>query len=125
MDAISAKMVVKKPSSAQYMDFPIPAEQLLEGEPESKVSFTGQSPDRKLTHGVWHCTPCKFTWDYTWDEFVTIVDGEVIIEEEGGPRHTLQKGDCVYFPPGLKTTWTIPKYVKKCFAIRSPEPLEL
>ena len=125
MDALTTKMEVNPGSSARFVDFPIPAEQIREGDPESKVWITAQSADRKLTHGVWHCTPCRFTWDYTWDEFVMIVDGEVIIEEDGGEPYTLRAGDCIYFTPGLKTTWRIPAYVKKVFAIRTSEPLEL
>ena len=125
MDSPTIKMDVNQGVSAQFVDFPIPAEQIREGAPKSKVWVTSQSADRKLTHGVWHCTACQFTWDYTWDEFVMILDGEVIITDADGESHTLRTGDCAYFSPGLKTTWHIPVSVKKVFTIRSPAALEL
>ncbi len=52
MAAPTMKMEVNKGSSAQFVGFPIPADQIRDGDLESKVWLTAQSADRKLTHGV-------------------------------------------------------------------------
>ena len=106
-------------------DFPIPANQITEGKPVAKIWINAQSADLKVTQGVWDCTAGKFRWDFTWDEFVMILDGEVTITPEGGSAITLRAGDFCHFPLGLKTKWHVPKYIKKTFVIRTPEPLKL
>jgi len=42
---------------------------------------------------VWDCTAGSFSWDFTWDEFVMVFDGEAAITEEGGDSVTLRGGD--------------------------------
>ena len=55
-------------SSVQLTEFPIPEEQILEGEPVARIWIVAQSSDLKVTQGVWDCTVGTFTWD----EFVMI-----------------------------------------------------
>jgi uncharacterized cupin superfamily protein len=116
---------VHEGSSVQLAAFPIPDEQIVEGEPAARIWVAAQSSDLKVTQGVWDCTAGKFSWNYTWDEFVMVLEGEVTIEEEGGDRYTMRAGDFVHFPLGLKAKWEIPRYIKKTFTLRTPEPLEL
>ena len=54
-----------------------------------------------------------------------ILEGEVTIREEGGATHTLQVGDIAHFPRGLTTHWHVPKFVRKFFTLRTPEPFNL
>jgi uncharacterized cupin superfamily protein len=49
----------------------------------------------------------------------------VPIREEGGATHTLKVGDVAHFPRGLTTYWHVPKFVRKFFTLRTPEPLNL
>ncbi|MBI4028502.1 MAG: DUF861 domain-containing protein [Verrucomicrobia bacterium] len=112
-------------SAVKLADFPISANQITEGKPVAKIWINAQSADLKVTQGVWDCTAGKFNWDFTWDEFVMVLEGEVTITSEGGPVFTLRKDDFAHFPLGLKTKWHVPKYVKKTFVIRTPEPLKL
>ena len=117
--------VTKEESSVQLSDFPIPDADIMEGNPVAKIWIAAQSADKKVTQGVWECTAGRFTWTFTWDEFVMILDGQVTIEEDGGNRYTLRAGDFAHFPLGLKTKWHVPGYIKKTFTLRTPEPLEL
>jgi len=112
-------------SAMRLSDFPIPQEQISNDDPVARIWISAQSADRKVTQGVWDCTAGRFRWNFTWDEFVMVLEGEVTIEEEGGKKFTLRAGDFSHFPLGLKTTWHVPKYVKKTFVIRTPEPLNL
>jgi uncharacterized cupin superfamily protein len=112
-------------SAIQLTDFPLAKEQVLEGNPVAKIWVSAQSADLKVTQGIWDCTAGKFTWNFAWDEFIMVLEGEVIIETEGSPRLTLRKGDFAHFPLGLQTKWHVPIYIKKTFVIRTPEPLKL
>ena len=125
MQPASVHPIVHSQSAVELADFPIPGEQILDGNPQAKIWINAQSPDLKVTHGVWSCTAGSFTWDFAWDEFVMILEGEVTITPEGGEAVTLREGDFINFPLGLKTTWVVPVFVKKTFVLRTPEPLEL
>ena len=123
MTSLTAKT---NPNAAvKLADFPIPNEQITEGKPVAKIWINAQSAYLKVTQGVWDCTAGKFNWDFTWDEFVMVLAGEVTITPEGGQPFTLRAGDFAHFPLGLKTKWHVPKYIKKAFVIRTPEALML
>ena len=121
----SVSIAAKPASAVQLAEFPIPGELVAEGKPLARIWVAAQSADLKVTQGVWDCTAGRFNWDYTWDEFVQILEGEMHIAEEGGKSYTLRAGDFAHFPAGLKARWHVPKYVKKHFVLRTPEPLKL
>ena len=112
-------------SAVKLVDFPIAANQITEGKPVARIWISAQSSDLKVTQGVWDCTAGKFDWEFTWDEFVMVIEGEVTITPEGSQPVTLRAGDFCHFPLGLKTKWHVPKYIKKTFVLRTPEPLKL
>lgn len=116
---------VRSGSSVKLMSAPIPEDQILEGEAKARMWISAQSPDLKVTQGVWDCTAGKFTWNYTWDEFVFVLEGEATVVDEGGESRTFKAGDFANFPAGLSATWNVPEYIKKTFVLRTPEPLEL
>ena len=57
-----------------------------------------QSADKLVTSGLLSCTAGKFQWVFSWDEFVHVLDGEVIISEEGCETYILNPGDFAHFP---------------------------
>jgi len=112
-------------ASVELTDFPIAPEQIIAGDPVAKIWISSQTEDLKVTQGVWDCTAGDFTWDYAWDEFVLILEGEATIEEIGGETVTLRAGDFGYMSIGTKTKWHVPEYIRKTFTLRTPEPLQL
>jgi len=100
---------------------PIEASCIEEGAPVARcITFT-ESPDKRLSSGVWECSAGKFRVTFSLDEIVTILDGEVTVREDGeGPCHTLAPGDAAYFPLGLTTHWDVPRFVRKFFVVRVP-----
>ena len=117
--------VLNRGNAIQLTDYPLSEEQILDGNPTSRIWINAQSGDKKLTQGVWDCSAGRFSWEFTWDEFVMILEGEATITPEIGDPFTLCAGDFCHFPLGLKTVWQVDRYVKKTFTIRTPEPLEL
>ena len=104
---------------------PIDPAWIQEGTPTARGTVLTQSKDKLLSSGFWSCTAGKFKWVFSWDEFVHILEGEVTIREEGGTAHTLKAGDVAHFPRGLTTHWHVPKFVRKFFTLRTPEPFNL
>lgn len=113
----------KTPASLPAM--PLNPDWIREGNPVAKGTIAMQTADQKVSSGFWECSPGKFDWNFTWDEFARLTEGEVTITEDGGETYTLGPGDLVQFPLGLKTHWHVKKTVKKSFVIRTPEPLKL
>ncbi len=100
---------------------PIDPSCIEEGTPEARCTTFTESPDKRLSSGLWECTAGKFKVAFAVDEIVHILDGEVIVREDGGGAvHTLRPGDAAYFPLGLVTHWHVPQFVRKFFVVRMP-----
>ena len=110
-------------SAVELTDTPIPSTLVTDGKPVARTWTSAQSKDQLVTQGVWECTAGKFRWDYTWDEFVMVLEGEATITPEGGKPFTLRAGDFGYFPKDLKVEWHVPSYIRKTFVLRVPEPV--
>ena len=106
-------------------EMPLEESQITAGSPVARGTVTFQTEDKKVSSGYWSCTPGEFDWEFTWDEFVHVLEGEVIITEAGGSSYTLKANDTAHFPLGLKTHWQVTKEIKKFFVVRTSEPLEL
>ena len=114
-----------KAFSGELPEMPIEPDWILEGSPQARGTVLVQSADKLISSGLWSCSAGKFNWEFAWDEFVYVLEGEVAITEEGGHRYRLQPGDVAHFPIGLKTEWHVPQFVKKVFTLRTSEPFEV
>jgi len=72
---------------------------VLDGAPESSGLVLWKSPDGTHCHGIWRCTPSRFTWRHV-DETGYVVEGRVTVTLEGGEPLHLGAGDVVFFPGG-------------------------
>ena len=111
--------------TASVDPWPLPESQINTGDPQAAGRFLWQSEDKRLGNGVWTCTPGSFTWDYTWDETIYLLEGEVTIADQDGNSHTYGAGDLFYVPTGTRSTWEVTKAVRKVFHLRSDDPVEL
>jgi len=62
---------------------------------------------------IWEKEASSFDWFYDEGESCFFLEGEVEIETVDGQRVTIQKGDFVSFPQGLRCRWNIKKDVRK------------
>ena len=111
--------------AAQLDPWPIPKDQVVSGAPQAFGRFLWQSEDKRLGNGVWTCTPGFFTWEYTWEETIYLIEGEVTISDRGGDTKTYRVGDLIFVPAGTKSTWEITQAIRKVFHLRSDTPVEL
>ncbi|MFN4141492.1 cupin domain-containing protein [Aestuariivirga sp.] len=72
---------------------------------------------RGLSAGVWEQGANESRWiDYPVNEFMTVLEGEVVIVEEDRTV-SIKAGESFIIPKGLRCRWTQPGHVKKFFVI--------
>lgn len=62
---------------------------------------------------IWTKEVSEFPWEYTTPETCYILEGEVVVTPEGGEPVTIQSGDLVTFPAGLRCTWKVVRPIRK------------
>ena len=93
---------------------PIPAEDIISGEPESTMAILWRTDDGKLYNGVWHCTPGVFMLSSP-GETITLIEGDVTITPEGGEPVNVRAGEIAYIPEGTRAKWEVHETVRKGF----------
>ena len=114
-----------KVADAALDAWPIPAEQILGGDPQASGVLLWQSDDKRLANGVWECTPGSFTWSYTWDETIFVREGAFTMTDQTGTTTSVGAGDLIFVPSGTQSTWNITETVRKVFHFRSAKPVDL
>ncbi|WP_395689103.1 cupin domain-containing protein, partial [Aestuariivirga sp.] len=72
---------------------------------------------RGLSAGVWEQGANESRWvDYPVNEFMTVLEGEVVIIEEDRSV-SIKAGESFIIPKGLRCRWTQPGHVRKFFVI--------
>jgi len=123
---MAAMTVQAAPTPAPpWPDMPIEPSWIEEGQPVARGTIVAQSQDRKVSSGFWECSEGRFKWEFAWDEFIRVIEGEVVVTDEAGESHTLKAGDTAHFPLGMKARWDVRKPVRKFFVIRTLEPFNL
>ena len=70
-----------------------------------------------LSAGIWEQGANESRWiDYPVNEFMTVLEGEVVIVEEDRTV-SIKAGESFIIPKGLRCRWTQPGHVKKFFVI--------
>ncbi len=112
-------------TDASLDPWPIPEDQILSGTPNARGTIMWQSDDKRLANGIWECAPCSFTWEYTWDETIYLIEGRIRITDETGSTTEVVPGDLIFVPAGTKSTWVITEHVRKAYHFKSETPVEL
>ncbi|MCG8565663.1 MAG: cupin domain-containing protein [Desulfobacterales bacterium] len=87
----------------------------VEGHPFESVWEYYNHPSGNFRAGVWECDAGAWTHNHPKTEFCYIVEGEVSIQEEGGPLHEYKAGDAFIVPMGTPVTWKVKHFCKKVF----------
>jgi uncharacterized cupin superfamily protein len=101
----------------------LPDHEILEGEPDARCLFTAETTDGLASAGFWSCDVGRYEFFFDYDEFIYLIEGEVVITElpHGVPRR-LSEGDTAHFPSGVTTLWEVTRKMTKYFVARSPRP---
>jgi uncharacterized protein len=90
----------------------------VQGDPTASGKTVFETDDRRITGGVWRCSPGTFDLTFTWDEMAVLIEGDLIIEQSSGPRVHVRPGDFFFVPRGARTRWIVGKALKKVFFSR-------
>lgn len=95
-----------------------------EAEPGLVCSTTilNRSADGRIMTGVWTCEPCDWARMEMGDrgEFFHVLEGSMIIQEDGGEPIEASPGTSVYAPPGWSGNWRVPSRLVKSFVTFFP-----
>jgi uncharacterized cupin superfamily protein len=96
----------------------IPAAELESGTPVQNGHFYVNDEANGFMAGVWDCTAMTTVMaPYPVNEFMILLDGEVMMIEESGRETLVRAGESFIIPKGLPCQWKQPGYVKKFFVI--------
>src|SRR5215831_9454365 len=96
---------------------------IIAGNTEARSRQLARSQDGASSVMAWSCTAGRFNWQYTVDETVHIISGEVFITNEKGEECRLGPGDMAFFPAGSRSTWWVPVEVRKLAVCRQAMPM--
>ena len=107
-----------------------PAEDIVSGNRQHSGQLLFEDKARGLSAGIWEQGANESRWmDYPVNEFMLVLEGEVVIVEEGRTV-SIKAGESFILPKGLRCRWTQPGHVKKFFVIfddpsglKNPGPL--
>ena len=100
---------------APWEDFP--EGEIISGTRKHNGVTLFEDKARGLTAGVWEQGANESRWiDYPVNEFMTVLEGEVVIVEEDRTV-SIKAGESFIIPKGLRCRWTQPGHVRKFFVI--------
>jgi uncharacterized cupin superfamily protein len=92
-------------------------EKLVSGDP---VHSTWNIEDRDgLYCGLWQSTPGAWRVSYSEWEYVHILQGVSVLQEDGQPPVTLRAGDSFVIRPGFTGVWDVIETTLKDYVIRA------
>ena len=110
-------------ADAKLTAWPLPAAIVIAGQPDASGTVLSKSDDSRKVRGIWHCTPGKFRWNWSYDETVFIVSGRATVTLGDGRSVELAPGDMAVFEDGQESVWTIHETMLKGFHADSRQPL--
>jgi uncharacterized protein len=97
---------------------PIPAEWILAGTPEARVTNLQTSRDWTSSVVLWECTPGSFKWRYSKDETVFFLAGEAFMTDDNGEEHRFGAGDIAVIAAGTNCKWRVTEPIRKVAVVR-------
>ena len=119
---MAMNIVTANPAEVQLDPSPFPEEWVLEGRPQACAKEIARSDDARMKVIVWSCTQGRFRWQYSVDEMVQILSGEVFITDGDGKERRLGPGDTAFFRSGSWSVWHVTQDVRKVAVCRPAMP---
>lgn len=95
----------------------LPEDEIIAGTRKQNGLILFEDKARGLSAGVWEQGANESRWmDYSVNEFMLVLEGEVVIVEEDRSV-SVKAGQAFVIPKGLRCRWTQPGHVKKFFVI--------
>ena len=116
-------MALVDPATVKLGPAPINPAWVLEGHPRTEAAEIAHTDDGTTSVYVWQTSAARFDWFYDSDEIVTVIDGEVFVDDHVHGARRLGPGDVAFFPAGARTTWRVPDHLRKIATLKRPVPV--
>jgi len=97
---------------------PFPKEELISGEQENwtKIIHYGE-----VVVALYESTPAVIAVNkpFSYDEFVNVLEGELILTDTDGNKQTFTAGESVLVPKGWMGTWDMPKHFREMIVVET------
>src|SRR3984957_3136042 len=104
---------------------PIEPSWIIEGNPVSQSAMLSKSADGLASTMVWQCSEGRFNWYYDFDETILILEGSIVLENDGLRPTRYGPGDVIFFKDGAHARWHVEGHVKKLAFCRKTQPVWL
>ncbi len=119
---VQTGMAAIDPAKATLAPAPIPLSWIIEGHPRTEAAEIAHTDDGSTKVYVWQTSAARFNWFYESDEIVSVLDGEVFVDDHVHGTRRLGPGDVAFFPAGASTTWRVPDHLRKIATLKRPAP---
>jgi len=98
-----------------------PSAEVLGDEIRVRSSVPFISTDHGIRSGVGEASPGLSRWEFLdRGEVIHVLEGRMVITEDGSDPVTLEAGSAAFFPIGWKGTWEIQERIRKFFVVYTP-----
>lgn len=95
-----------------------PLAEVIGDEIPTRIGVPFTSDDSRILSGVWEAEPGLSRWEFLErGEVIHVLEGRMVVTEDGGEPVTLEAGSAAFFPIGWKGTWEIQERIRKFFVI--------
>ena len=95
-----------------------PLAEVIGNEIPTRIAIPFTSDDSRILSGVWEAEPGLSRWEFLdRGEAIHVLDGRMVVTEDGGEPVTVAAGTSAIFPIGWQGTWEIQERIRKFFVI--------
>ena len=87
---------------------------------KTKEEQTFNNADESFSLGFWESSKANIPSDWSYDEFMYVIEGQIIMTDEKGNSHEINPGQGMIVPTGSKGRFIVPEGVVKIWAIYDP-----
>ena len=87
---------------------------------KTREEQTFNNADESFTLGLWESSQANISSDWSYDEFMYVIEGQIIMTDEKGNSHEINPGQGMIVPTGSKGRFIVPEGVVKIWAIYDP-----
>ena len=102
---------------------PFPKEELLSGKQENwtKIVYHGE-----VVVALYESTPARIAVNkpFPYDEFIHVLEGELVLTPVNGTKQTFKAGDSVLLPKGWMGTWDMTEHFREMVVVETKAMME-
>ena len=108
--------------SAEYILKTMAKKEFNEGENglKTKEVQTFNNSDESFSMGIWESTQANIPSDWPYDEFMYVIEGQILMTDQDGNTYEINPGEGIIVPTGWKGNFSVAEGVSKIWAIYDP-----